>query len=166
MQLLSWYLPSPSSVVTQLREIDKSDVLFHWDLPQKESFMKSKRLVSQAPVLQCCDVTKPVVIQCDSSSKRYGAVLLQGSKPVCYASLALTDAETRYAPIEAEMIAAVFACRTFHQYIYHRSSIVETDHKPLQAISKKTLSQVPLRLQRMILNLRGYDVEVRYIPGN
>ena len=93
-------------------------------------------------------------------------MLLQDSKPVCYASLALTDAETRYAPIEAEMVAAVFACRTFHQYIYHRSAIVETDHKPLQAISKKTLSQVPLRLQRMILNLRGYDVEVRYIPGN
>ena len=139
MQLLSWYLPSPSSVVTQLRELDKSDVLFHWDLPQKESSTKSKRLVSQAPVLQCCDVTKPVVIQCDSSSKRHGAVLLQDSKPVCYASLALTDAETRYAPIEAEMVAAVFACRTFHQYIYHRSTIVETDHKSLQAISKKKL---------------------------
>lgn len=32
--------------------------------------------------------------------------------------------------------------------------------------STKPLSQVPLRLQKMILNLRGYDVEVRYIPWN
>ena len=102
--------------------------------------------MSQAPVLQCYDVTKPVVIQRDSSGKGHGAVLLQDSKPVCYAPLALTDAETRHAPIEAEMVAAVFVCRKFHQYIYHRSTIVETDHKPLQAISKKTLSQVPLRL--------------------
>ena len=76
VQLLSRYLPSPSSVVTQLRELDKSDVLFHWDLPQKESFMKSKQLVSQAPVLQCYDVTKPVVIQCDTSGKGHGEVLL------------------------------------------------------------------------------------------
>ena len=95
--------------------------------------------MSQAPVLQCYDVTKLVVIQRDSSGKGHGAVLLQDSKPVCYAPLALTDAETRHAPIEAEMVAAVFVCHKFHQYIYHRSTIVETDHKPLQAISKKNL---------------------------
>ena len=36
----------------------------------------------------------------------------------------------------------------------------------MQAKAQKPLSQVPLRLQKMILNLRGYDVEVRYIPWN
>ena len=64
-----------------------------------------KKLVSQAPVLQYYDVTKPVVIQRDASGKGHGAVLLQDSKPVCYASRALTDTQTRYAPIEAEMLA-------------------------------------------------------------
>jgi len=63
------------------------------------------------------------------------------------------------------MLAVVFACRKFRQYIYGRSVVIETDHKPLQAISSKPLSQVPLRLQKMILNVRGYDVTVRYIPG-
>ena len=56
--------------------------------------MKIKQLVSPAPVLQYYDVTKPVVVQCDASGKRLGAVLLQ-NKPVCYASRALSDAETR-----------------------------------------------------------------------
>ena len=122
--------------------------------------------MSQAPVLQYYDVNKPVTIQCDASGKGLGAVLLQDHKPVCYASRALTDIETRYAPIETEMLAVVFACRKFHQYIYGRSVVIETDHKPLQAISTKPLSQVPLRLQKMILNVRGYDVEIRYIPGS
>ena len=131
-----------------------------------ESFRKIKQLVSQAPVLQYYDVDKPVTIQCDASGKGLGAVLLQDNKPVCYASQALTDIETRYAPIETEMLAVVFACRKFHQYIYGRSVTIETDHKPLQAISTKPLSQVPLRLQKMILNVRGYDVEIRYIPGS
>ena len=99
------------------------------------------------------------------TEKGLRAVLLHDNKPVCYASRALTDTETRYAPIESEMLAVVFACRKFHQYIYGRSVVVETDHKPLQAISAKPLSQVPLRLQKMILNVRGYDVEIRYIPG-
>ena len=104
-------------------------------------------------------------IQRDASGKGLGAVLLQDEKPVCYASQALTDAESRYAPIEAEMLAVVFACRKFHLYIYGRSVVVETDHKPLQAISTKPPSQAPLRLQRMLLSLRGYDVEIRYLPG-
>ena len=108
---------------------------------------------------------KPVTIQCNASGKGLGAVLLQDNEPVCYASRALTDIETRYAPFETEMLAVVFACRKFHQYIYGRSIVIETDHKPLQANSTKPLSQVPLRLQKMILNVRGYDVEIRYIPG-
>ena len=165
IQFLSRYLPGLSTVDAPLRELDKSDVLFHWDHPQKKSFEKIKELVSQAPVIQYYDVTKPVTIQCDASGKGLGAVLLQDNKPVCYASRSLTDTETRYAPIESEMLAVFFACRKFHQYIYGRSVVVETDHKPLQAISTKPLSQVPLRLQKMILNVRGYDVEIRYIPG-
>ena len=36
-------------------------------------------------------------------------------------------------PIEVEMLAVVLACRKFHQYIYGRSTAVETDHKSLQA---------------------------------
>jgi len=60
---------------TPLRELEKSDVLFHWDHPQIESFRKIKQLVSQAPILQYY-VNKPVTIQCDASGKGLGAVLL------------------------------------------------------------------------------------------
>ena len=63
------------------------------------------------------------------------------------------------------MLAVVFACHKFYQYIYGKIVVVETDHKPLQAISTKPLPRAPLSLQRMLLNLRGYDDEIRYIPG-
>ena len=69
---------------------------------------------------------------------------------MCYvASRAPTGAESKYAPIEAGVLAIVFACRKFYQYIYSRNVVVETDHKPLQAMSTKPLSQAPLRLQRI-----------------
>ena len=38
IQFLSWYLPGLSTVDAPLRELEKSDVLFHWDHPQKKSF--------------------------------------------------------------------------------------------------------------------------------
>ena len=109
VQFLSQYLPSLSTVDAPLREFEKADMLFHWDLPQKESFENIKKLVFEVPVLQYYSVSKPAKIQCDASGKGLGAVLLQDDKSLCYASRALTGAESRYAPIEAEMLAVVFA---------------------------------------------------------
>ena len=42
VQFLSQYLPSLSTVDAPLRELEKADMLFHWDHPQKESFEKIK----------------------------------------------------------------------------------------------------------------------------
>ena len=47
------------------------------------------------------------------------------------------------------MLAVVFGFTKFHDYIYSFPNVtVESDHKPLEAILKKPLCQVPLRLQK------------------
>ena len=45
VQFLSRYLPKLSTVDAPLPELEKSDVLFHWEYPQKESFRTIKQLV-------------------------------------------------------------------------------------------------------------------------
>ena len=45
VQFLSRYLPGLSTVDAPLRDLEKFDVLFHWDRPQIESFKKIKQLV-------------------------------------------------------------------------------------------------------------------------
>jgi hypothetical protein len=59
---------------------------------------------------------------------------------VAYASRALSPAQQRYAQIEKELLAIVFACEKFHQYIFGKKVQVETDHKPLVSIFKKPLN--------------------------
>ena len=49
--------------------------------------------------------------------------------------------------------------------MYGRRVIVETDHKPLESIFRKPLNDAPLKLQRMLLKLTKYDLDVRYVPG-
>jgi len=72
---------------------------------------------------------------------------------VSFASRALTQIETRYAQIE-ELLAIVFACKKFDKYIFGCDVVhVETDHKPLEEIFKKTLCDAPARLKRMLLRL-------------
>ena len=43
--------------------------------------------------------------------------------------------------------------------------IIETDHKPLESIWKKTITSASPRLQRLLLKMAKYDVEIRYIQG-
>ena len=56
-------------------------------------------------------------MQCDASQAGLGAALLQAGQPVAYASRALTSAETRYAQIEKELLAILFACTHFDVYL-------------------------------------------------
>ena len=96
-----------------------------------------------------------------------GATLLQGGQPITFASRSLTHAEQNYAQIEKECLAILFACCRFDQYLHGRDKIsVQTDHKPLVPIFLKSLYKTPKRLQRMLLRLQKYSLDVQYLPGS
>ena len=110
-------------------------------------------------------VQKPVKIQVDASKSGIGAVLLQEDRPIAYTSKSLTATQQRYAPIEQEMLAVVFGCQRFHQYIYGKKVTIQSDHKPLEAIVKKPLQNTPPPLQIMLLSLQKYDIDLVYLAG-
>ena len=86
-------------------------------------------------------------------------------KPAAYASKSLTDAAKRYPNIECEILAVVFGCIRFHHYLYARKFECHSDHKSLEDIHLKNLSDAPARLQRLLLKLRPYNLAIKYIPG-
>ena len=162
---LAKFIPNMSTVTKPIRDVLKADIMFHWDSEQKKAFESIKHILSTEPVLAFYNVEKPVLISCDASQSGLGAVLLQDDQPVAYASRALTDAESRYAQIEKELLAIVFAFNKFHQYVYGKSVLVESDHKPLESIIKKSLAAAPPRLQRMLLQLQKYSFTIAHKPG-
>ena len=102
-----------------------------WESPQQKALDTLKEAVTTTPVLRYYNLKEEVTIQCDASQSGLGAGLTQNGQPVAYASRALTPAETRYAQIEKEMLAIVFACTQFEPYLFGRDMVtVETDHKP------------------------------------
>lgn len=88
-------------------------------------------MLSSEPVLHYFDSKQPLTLLLDASKDGLGAVLLQNSLPVIYASKALTDTQKKYAQIEKDAVGIAFGCHRFHQYIYGRKVQVETDHRPM-----------------------------------
>ena len=139
---LSKFVPRLAEVMRPINDLARSDTEWIWDSAQDKAFEEIKHLLTQAPVLAYFDPTKELSIQYDASGQGLGAALLQEGRPLAYASRALSDTETRYATIEKEMLAIVFSLEKWHQYTFGRPVVVYSDHKPLEAITKKPLLSV------------------------
>ena len=138
---------------------------WHWSERQEKTFRSIKGKLTSDAILQYYDVKKSTTLLVDASSYGLGACLLQEGRPVCYAPRSLSSAERNYTQIEKELLAIVYGCTKFHQYVYRKKIRVQTDHKPLEALFRKPLFQAPQRLQRIMLRLQCYDLQVEYEPG-
>ena len=139
------FAPHLSHHTELLRVMLKQDAVFHWDEATNASFQKIKDLIAKtaSQLLRYYDRTKPVTVQADASQRGLGACLVHEGKPIAFASKSLTDTETRYANIERELLAIVFACQRFNTYVLGRQFTVESDHKPLEMVHQKSLVSAP-----------------------
>ncbi|GFN78567.1 retrovirus-related pol polyprotein from transposon gypsy [Plakobranchus ocellatus] len=93
-----------------------------------------------------------------------GAALIQEGRPITFASKSMTETESRYANIERELLAVVFALERFHTYVYGKHVTIFSDHKPLENIQYKNLAKAPPRLQRLLLRMQPYNTTVVHKP--
>ena len=164
---LQKFAPNLSAATAPMRELLREENQFLWDEEvQGQSFKRVKQLIVESPVLKYFDPKADTELQCDASDKGLGACLMQDGQPVGYASRAMTSAEINYAQIEKELLAIVFGLERFEQYVQGRPVKIETDHKPLESIFKKSLISAPKRLQCMMLRLQKYDLKVTYKKGS
>ena len=159
------FLPNLSDVSAPRRLLTEKETLWHWEAEQEASFRKLKELVTKAPVLRYYDQKIPLTLTVDASSKSLGTALIQEGQPVAFASRALTKSQQNYAQIEKETLAISFGCARFHQYIFGKPVTVESDHKPLESIFRKSLHKAPPRLQSLQLSLQKYDLNRYFQTG-
>ena len=163
---MSPFIPKLSVNTATLRDLIKKDSIFAWNSSHDKAFESTKKLICREVTLAYFKSGADTEIQVDASGRGLGAVFIQAGKPIAFASKSLSDCETRYANIEREMLVVVFGCERFHTYVWGTRYTVESGHKPLEMIILKNLAAAPQRLQRMLLRIQPYDVQIRYRPGN
>ena len=155
-----------SNVSEPLRNLAKKQNQFIWSKVHQDAFNKLTQLISEPPLLCYYDLEEEVTIETNASDYGLVTVLLQAGRPVAFASRTMTETERRYSQIEKECLALVFGCTRFDHYLHGREKITAvTDHKPLETILAKSINSAPKRLQRMMLRLQKYRLNIVYKKG-
>ena len=162
---LKKFSPVLSELLEPLRRLCKYGVKWVLESEQQNVVEAIKQVITTLPVLAYFDKIKKHTIQCDASKRWLGTVLLQESKPVMYVSRALTETEQRYSNTENELLAIVFALERLNHYTFGRTITVQSDHQPLQSIWKKSIVSASPRLQRLLLRLAHYDINIEFLWG-
>ena len=72
---------------------------------------------------------------------------------------------SRNSNIERELLAIVFGLERLNHYTFGRTITVQNDHQPLQSIWKKSIVSASPRLQRLLLRLAPYDINIEFLRG-
>jgi len=161
------FIQNFSKIARPLTALLKRNTPFVWNQSTDEAFNTLKKLLTEEPLLQYPDFTKPFVLTTDASNEALGAILSQGpiglDLPIAYASRTLNSAEKRYSVTEKELLAIVWGCKYYRQYLFGRKFTIVTDHKPLTWVFN--VKDPSSRLLRWRLKLEEYDYQIIYKPG-
>ena len=137
-----------------------------WGPQQEAAFQQLKWDLSHAPVLQFPDAAKNYVSATDASDYAIGAVLQQdfghGLQPVAYASRQLKQAELNYPVHDKEMLAVVYAFKTWRCYLEGKTTTVQTDHYALKYFkTQPNLTRRQTRWMEYLESFFTYNIEYK-----
>jgi hypothetical protein len=130
-------------IASPLYELTKKSTQWCWKNEHANAFLKLKEKLCSAPVLVNPDFEKPyrLYMYTDASETGMGAVLCQEQegeeKVIAYASQHFSPREKKYATIEKEAGAIIWALKKFHVYVYGTEFFILSDHAPLKWLAGK-----------------------------
>ena len=156
-----------SKLAAPLYALTKTGVAFQWTRACHTAFENLKAVLTNAPVLQYPDPSKPFILDTDASSVGVGAVLSQAcdgvEHVVAYFSRTLSPAERNYCVTRRELLAVVTAVRHFHSYLYGSQFTIRSDHASLQWL--QNLKDPEGQLARWLARLGQYSYRIVHRPG-
>ncbi|XP_065190961.1 uncharacterized protein K02A2.6-like [Sycon ciliatum] len=169
----SEFSPHLAACTTPLRGLLKTTREFVWDANHTVAFEKTKSTLLSPPILAFYQHGHDLRLETDASALRgLGFVLWQKQddkwRIIQCGSRYLSDAESRYAVVELEMLAVVWAVHKCKLYLSGTLFDLITDHRPLiPIINAYSLDQIENpRLLRLRLKLQSFQVHASWRKGS
>ena len=140
-----------------------------WTEEHQAAFQKLKSLLTSNYVMAHPDPTAPYKLYTDASDTCVGAILVQQKADgvehvIQYVSHQLSSTQQRWATIEKEAYAVIYAITKLRPYLYGAKFHVYTDHKPLTSLFTKQM--VNTKIQRWAILLAEYGATISYRKGS
>ena len=162
-------IPGYARLAQPLTELTKKRRKFDWTRPCQAAFDNLKKAIISDAVVRYPRVDLPYKLYTDASDLCVGAILCQTHEDgieyvVQYVSHQLSSTQRRWATIEKEAYAVVYALQKLRPYLYGAEFVVYTDHKPLLCLFSKCMANT--KIQRWAILLAEYGATIKYRPGN
>ena len=109
---------------------------FRWTNTEDKAYEAWKVMLSQAPVVQPSDWTRPFHVYVDASDIAIGSALMQHMaanwyRPIYYSSRKLSTVERNYSTTEREALGLIYNINKFHHYLLGKKFTFHVDHATL-----------------------------------
>lgn len=155
-----------------LRPLMKEKMAFHWESEHTQAVEGLRENLSSTPILAYYDPKLPTKLETDASrTKGLGFALWQKDgetwKLIQVGSRYLSDCETRYAMIELELLAVVWAYKKCRLFLEGKDFELVIDHKPLVPIlNNYSLDCIEnSRIVRLMLKIQDAKYTARWVKG-
>ena len=162
-------IPGYAKLAQPLTELTKKRQRFRWSDQCQTAFDSLKTALVSDSVVRYPRIDLPYKLYTDASDLCVGAILCQTHEDgveyvVQYVSHQLSVTQRRWATIEKEAYAVVYALQKLRPYLYGAEFVVYTDHKPLLCLFSKSMTNT--KIQRWAILLAEYGATIKYRPGS
>ena len=163
-------IPGFAKLASPLTDLTRKDIPYEWTPARQRAFELLKAELLSDHCVGYPDVNKPYNLYTDACDYAMGAVLTQRDeatgkeKAIYYISHRFNDVQKRWATIEKEAYAVVYAIDKLRPYVLGCPGItVYTDHKPLLCLFTEQMKNT--KIQRWAILLEEFRVKITYIKG-
>ena len=159
-------VPDYAQKAAPLVALTHKNVPFKWGKEQTDSFNSLKENLMSGRVMAYPQTDKPYKLFTDACDYACGAILVQDDEEgvervIQYVSHQLSGAQLRWATIEKEAYAVVYALQKLRPYLYGSEFCIYTDHRPLKSLFTAPMKNTKIQRWAIMLSEFGADIEYR-----
>ncbi|MCG7877685.1 MAG: RNase H-like domain-containing protein [Candidatus Thiodiazotropha endolucinida] len=161
------YVKDFAKIARPLHLISDKKAKFTWNDQCQEAFEHLKKALMSSDILSYPIPGLRFILDTDASDVSVGAVLSQEQdgreRVIAYMSKAINKHEQLYCTTRKELLAVIYALRSFHSYLYGQPVLLRTDNSAVSWL--RQLKNPTGQVARWIQEVETYNLTIQHRAG-